>query len=337
MKRILIIDDNLSNLKYVNTQLEGIYHTMLAKSGEQALRIVSMKSPDLILLDIDMPGMDGFETIERLKRGQDGRIPVIFLTASYNTEIEARALESGAVDFISKPVERSILLHRIGIHLELSGYQKNLEDKVKELENSIVISFAELIECRDENTGGHVQRTSRYVRLLGEELLRKNVYENLTPYELEMIIKAAPLHDIGKLAISDTILHKPSLLTAEEFAKMKEHPVIGGKLLENIYDRTPTQHYLRWAIQIAQGHHEKYDGSGYPKKLSGDQIPISCRIMAVADVYDALTSDRPYRKALSYDQAKNIIDTGAGNHFDPLVVDAFLALEEEFKALIGGE
>ncbi len=338
MKNILIVDDNLSTLKYVNTQLEGIYQTMLAKSGDQALYIVKNKLPDLILLDIDMPGMDGFETIGRLKQGPASRVPVIFLTASYNTDVEVKALESGAVDFISKPVEKSILLHRIGLHLELSGYQKDLEDKVNELENSIVTSFAELIECRDENTGGHVQRTSRYVHMLGEELLRRGVFKHsLTRYDLDMIVKAAPLHDIGKIGVSDTILLKPGGLTEEEFDMMRQHAVIGGRMLKNIYDRTPTQHYLKWAIQIAEGHHEKYDGSGYPLKISGEQIPVSCRIMAVADVYDALISDRPYREAMPHEQARNIILAGSGNHFDPLVVEVFLALEDEFKALIGGE
>lgn len=338
MKTILIVDDNVPTLKYVSTQLAGIYHTILAKSGEQALQIVTKQKPDLILLDIDMPGLDGFETIARLKSGTAKRIPVIFLTATYNTEVEIRALESGAVDFISKPVEKSILLHRIKLHLELFSYQRNLEKTVKELEDSIVISFAELIEFRDQNTGGHVQRTSYYVRLLGEELLRKNAYQDkFNANDLDMIIRAAPLHDIGKIGISDTILLKPGKLTEEEYKIMRSHALMGAQMLKRIYERTPTQHYLEWAIEIAKGHHEKYDGSGYPHRISGDDIPIGCRIMAVADVYDALISDRPYRVAMSHEQARNIIIAGSGNHFDPCVVKAFETLEDQFQSWTGGE
>lgn len=335
MKQILIVDDNLTNLKYISNQLSGLYHALLAKSGHQALFICSAKQPDLVLLDIDMPGMDGFETLEQLKKNpQTKGIPVIFLTATEDLVAEARALESGAVDFITKPVEPRVLLHRINLHLELSGYQKDLEHKVKELEDSIVVSFAELIECRDEDTGDHVQRTSRYVNLLGRELIDREYYSDiLTLTELDKIVRAAPLHDIGKIGISDTILLKPGKLTNEEFAIMKTHTRLGGRMLRKIYERTPTQSYLSWAITIAEGHHEKFDGSGYPEGLSGTSIPIGCRIMAVADVYDALCSERAYRKALQHEEAIGIMQTGEGSHFDPLILHVFLELEEQIKQI----
>lgn len=336
MKKLLIVDDNLTNLKYMSVQLSGIYNVLLAKSGPQALLICSANIPDLILLDIDMPEMDGFETLRLLKdnpRTQD--IPVIFLTATQDRVVEARALESGAMDFITKPFERRVLLHRINLHLELSGYQKDLEHKVKELEDSIVVSFAELIECRDEDTGDHVQRTSQYVKLLGKALIdRGHFSDELTLSELEKIVRAAPLHDIGKIGISDTILLKPGKLTDEEFAIMKTHARLGGQMLQKIYERTPTQSYLEWAIKIAEGHHEKFDGSGYPQGLCGEAIPIGCRIMAVADVYDALCSERAYRKALSHEEAINIMRTGDGTHFDPVILRVFLELQEEVRGQV---
>lgn len=333
MKKLLVVDDNLTNLKYMSAQLSGIYNILLAKSGPQALLISSANIPDLILLDIDMPEMDGFETLKHLKNNLLTKgIPVIFLTATRDRVVEARALESGAVDFITKPFERRVLLHRINLHLELSGYQKDLEDKVKELEDSIVVSFAELIEFRDEGTGDHVQRTSRYVKLLGKALIDRGYFsDELTLSELDKIVRAAPLHDIGKIGISDTILLKPGKLTDEEFTVMKTHARLGGQMLRKIYERTPTQSYLEWAIKIAEGHHEKFDGSGYPSGVRGEAIPIGCRIMAVADVYDALCSERAYRKASSHEKAIEIMRTGEGTHFDPVILRVFLDLQEQVR------
>jgi putative two-component system response regulator len=327
----MVVDDNLVNLKYIDGQLSGNYQVILAKSGEQALSICARGKPDLILLDIEMPVMDGFETIGRIKRDTFLRhIPVIFLTANHDSATEAKGLASGAIDFITKPFERSILLHRIKLHLKFADYQKQLEGTVKELADSLGSSISELVECRDANTGGHVVRTSRYVEMLAMELRRRDLFSNeLSDEQVDMIVRAAPLHDIGKVSIGDAILLKPARLEKDEFEKMKAHTTIGAEILNGMYRRTPTQRYLQYAIMIAEGHHERYDGKGYPKGISGEEIPVCARIMAVADVYDALVDDRVYRKGMSHKEACDIISEGKGTQFDSRVVDAFEASSED--------
>jgi putative two-component system response regulator len=339
MKQILVVDDNITILKQISAQLGDDYEVSLAKSGLLALQICMREKPDLILLDIEMPEMDGFQVIARLKQNPYlNRIPVIFLTASQDSAVEVRGLKSGARDFISKPVEKSVLLHRIDLHLRFSSYQTQTEQTVMSLSDSIASSFAELIECRDENTGGHVIRTSRYFHALGRELLREGLFEEELPLpELLLMVRAAPLHDIGKIAISDRILLKPGRLDNEEFTVMKRHAAIGGAILDRMYQRTPTQHYLRYASLIAVSHHERYDGKGYPRGLSGDEIPLSGRIMAVADVYDALMDNRVYRRGMSHREACAIIDAGMGTQFDPRIVEAFKKIRDDFPCLGSGE
>jgi putative two-component system response regulator len=334
MKQILIVDDNLASLKQISLQLTGQYEVSLAKSGALALEICIQRKPDLILLDIEMPDMDGFETISRIKKNPYlSRIPVIFLTASYDAETEVKGFELGARDYIRKPVGKSLLLHRIELHLRFSSYQEQMENTVRLLSDSIATSFAELIEYRDENTGGHVVRTSKYVKRLGHELLKEGRFrEELDGTELEMMVRAAPLHDIGKIAISDRILLKPSQLNDEEFSIMKQHAIIGGKILDRMYARTPTQRYLQYAKVIALSHHERYDGKGYPYGLAGAAIPLCGRIMAVADVYDALMDNRIYRRGMTHTDAYRIIIEEKGSHFDPHIVDAFEAIHEELAS-----
>jgi putative two-component system response regulator len=325
MKKILVVDDNLASLKQIGAQLAEKYEVSLAKSGAQALQICKQEKPDLILLDIEMPEMDGLETIRRLRLNRYlGSIPVIFLTGNHDTETEVRGLQSGARDFITKPVEKSILIHRIELHIRFSSYQAHLENTVAKLSDSVALSFAELIECRDENTGEHVARTSRYVGMLGRRLMEKGLFsEELTATDLDMMVRAAPLHDIGKIAISDRILLKPDRLDDEEFATMKRHTLIGEKVVEHMLARTPTQQYLQYAKQIAASHHERYDGKGYPRGLSGDAIPLCGRIMAVADVYDALVDDRVYRRGMSHSEAFDIVREGRNSNFDGRIIDAF--------------
>jgi putative two-component system response regulator len=334
MKKILVVDDNLTSLKQIGAQLAESYEVSLAKSGALALQICKQEKPDLILLDIEMPEMDGFETIKRLKLNRYlGSIPVIFLTGNHDTETEVRGLQSGARDFITKPVEKSILIHRIELHLRFSSYQAHLENTVATLSDSVAHSFAELIECRDENTGEHVARTSRYVGMLGRRLMEKGLFsDELTATDLDMMVRAAPLHDIGKIAISDRILLKPDRLDDEEFIAMKRHTVIGEELVENMFARTPTQHYLQYAKRIAASHHERYDGKGYPRGLKGDAIPLCGRIMAVADVYDALVDDRVYRKGMSHGEACGIILEGRDKNFDGRIVDAFEDISKDLAA-----
>jgi putative two-component system response regulator len=331
MKQILVVDDNLSILKQISAHLAGEYEVSLAKSGLLALQICMREKPDLILLDIEMPDLDGFDVIARLKQNPYlDRIPVIFLTASHDTVTEVKALESGARDFITKPVEKSILLHRIALHLRITSWQAQTETTVTALSDSIATSFAEMIECRDENTGGHVVRSSKHVELLGRELIKNGQFpDELTPPELRLIVRAAPLHDIGKIAISDRVLLKPDKLNDDEFTIMKRHAAIGGEILQRMYQRTPTQYYLRYACLIAASHHERFDGKGYPNGLAGRDIPLCGRIMAVADVYDALMDNRVYRRGMDQSQAYNIIMGGKGAQFDPLVVDAFENIRDE--------
>ena len=335
MREILVVDDNLSILKQISTMLEGKYKYILAKSGKQALAICSQERPDLILLDVEMPDMDGFETMARLKENPSlNSIPVIFLTASRDTESEIEGFRLGARDFVKKPVIRSVLTHRLDIHLNISSYQARLADSVKTLADTLATSISELIECRDGNTGGHVMRTSRYFMLLGRDLIKRKVFPGqLSEEDLSMMVRAAPLHDIGKISISDTILLKPDRLTEDEFKIMMTHAGIGSSLLKQMYARTPTQRYLKYAILIAGSHHERYDGQGYPGGFSGSSIPLCGRIMAFADVYDAVVNDRVYRKGLNHVDVYRIISNGRGIHYDPCVVDSFENCHRKFYEL----
>lgn len=332
LKRILVVDDDLASLKQVSAHLSGKYDLAMAKSGSSALRIISQERPDLVLLDVEMPEMDGFEVIRALRQDVTlNDIPVIFLTGDRGVETEIRALESGAMDFITKPVNKDILIHRIEIHLQISSYSNNLEQTVTELENGIAISFAEIIECKDHSSGGHLLRTSRYVGILGRALLEGGCFKKeLTPEYVDMITRAMPFHDIGKIGISDVFLRKNSALTPEEYADVQRHTVLGGRIMGHLYERTPSRAYLKAAQIIAEGHHERYDGTGYPKGLRGEAIPLSCRIAAVVNVYDGCKTKRPYRKAMTHDDACLLVRQEAGRSFDPLVVEAFLASQDKF-------
>jgi putative two-component system response regulator len=333
MNKLLVIDDNLSLLKLMESQLGEKYDITLAKSGMLGLQICTRQRPDLILLDIEMPEMDGFKTMSLLKQNPYlSRIPVIFLSSHHDTAMEVRALKSGAQDFISKPVEKSILLHRIELHLGFSKYQSQLEETVRSLSDSMATSFADLIEFRDEKTGGHVERTAKLAEYLGKEILKRNIFsDEFNNDELEMMIRSAPLHDIGKIAVSDSILLKPGKLTNEEFDAMKRHAAIGGEILEHLYSRTPTQRFLQYAKVIAVSHHEKYDGTGYPYGIAGDNIPLCGRIIALADVYEALTSNRVYRAKMPISEVNAIIMKGKGTHFDPRIEGVFEDIREELE------
>ena len=336
MKSVLVVDDNLTSLKQISAQLSQAYDVSLAKSGELALQICGQERPDLILLDVEMPGMDGYQTIARLKEDPNlAHIPVIFLTGNYDTATEIKCLESGAMDFITKLANADILRHRIKLHLEFSTYQLHLEHMVKELEDNIGISFAELLDRKDYNAAGHVLRSGEYTDLLTRELYEAGIFgEQLTAEDAAMIKRAAPFHDIGKIGISDTILLKREPLTDEEYCEVKKHTLIGGEVLQTIYDRSPDLHYLKTAIAIAEGHHEHYDGTGYPRGLKGDDIPLCSRIMAVVNVYDACITDRVYRTRLSHEDACKIILDGRGTAFDPRIVDVFNKVRDKF-ALLG--
>jgi putative two-component system response regulator len=334
-REILVVDDNDAVLKQISSFLAGAYEYSLVRSGSAAVGYCSRERPDLVLLDIEMPGMDGFETLRLLRLNPDfQKVPVIFLTSKHERETEVRCLRCGARDFIRKPAEKSILLHRVELHVAISTYQAQLSDSVALMSNILGAAVAELIECRDENTGGHVIRTSRYVELLGRDLLDNGRFEcELNEESLEMMVRAAPLHDIGKISISDRILLKPGRLTDEEFGIMKGHAAIGASILKHMHARTPTQDYLKFATMIAASHHERFDGKGYPYGLSKEQIPLCGRIMSVADVYDAIVEDRVYRPALSHKEACRIILEGEGTQFDPGILDSFSRCHLEFEAI----
>ncbi|MDR0653951.1 MAG: response regulator [Synergistaceae bacterium] len=334
-KHILVVDDSVTSLKQVGALLAGIYEFSLCKSGEEAIEFCKQCIPDLVLLDVEMPGMNGFEILANFKAGSGmSGIPVFFLTGSIDSQTEIKALESGAKDFIKKPANKDILVHRIELHLELHNYQTNLEKTLKDLEDNIAISFADLVESKDKCTGAHVLRTSKYVGTIGRELMARGLFKReLSENNLDLMVRGAPFHDIGKIGISDVILLKPGILTEEEYAEVKKHPTIGARVLENIYKRTPEHHYLKCASLMAKYHHERHDGNGYPHGLKGLEIPVCGRLIAVANVYDACLTERIYRPALSREEARMVISTGRGTEFDPNIVDVFESIPDKLAEI----
>ena len=347
---ILVIDDTPGNLSLLNQLLREHYRVRLANSGPRGLELAAMAPPDLILLDIMMPDMDGYQVFQRLQSDPaTRRIPVIFLTAKVGAEDEERGLAMGAVDFIHKPIAPSVVLARVRTHLQIRHWQTFLEDKsawlqqevesrvceVFRLQEATIRVMVSLAEFRDECTGNHIRRTQDYVRLLADYLSRQPRDAGfLMPEQIDRIAKASPLHDIGKIAIPDHILLKPGRHTPEEFAIMQTHSVKGeSMLLRSLHEMGGDNAMLRFACQIARSHHERWDGGGYPDGLAGEAIPLAARLMAVADVYDALRSRRPYKKAFDHAEAVDIIVQGKGSHFDPLLVEAFLALEGVFSEI----
>jgi len=335
MSTILVVDDNPVDLEDEASSLEGKYSVKKTRSGASAFDLCAFERPDLILLNAGISDMDSFEFLEIVRINPDlCLVPVILTITGRDAAIEAKAIRSGASDFVTKPIHPAILLYRVNIHLKFSAYREKVSRSVAGMEKAVVEHLAEMIENRDEHTYGHIARVSGYVNTLGRELISKGSYgQELTEESLEMMVRAAPLHDIGKIAISDRYLLKPDRLDDEEFAVMKRHAAIGAEILENMTGRMPTRAYLRYAVMIAASHHERYDGKGYPRRLSGDDIPLGGRIMAVADVYDALVRDRVYRRHFSHDKAYSIILDGKGMQFDPRIVEAFESCHDQFVSM----
>jgi putative two-component system response regulator len=348
---VLVVDDTPDNLELMVGLLRDSYRVIVANAGERALRLAQGPlKPDLILLDVMMPGLDGYEVCRRLKAEPATRdIPVIFLTARTDVEDETHGLALGAVDYITKPISPPIVMARIATQLQLKAAADFLRDKseflaaevtrrtreIEELQNVVVLALASLGETRDNETGNHLRRTQHYVRALAVKLRgHARFADQLPPENIELLYKSAPLHDIGKVGIPDAILLKPGKLDADEFEIMKTHTTLGHEAL--VRAEASLGHdmpFLRFAKEITLSHQEKWDGSGYPQGLAGEAIPVSARLMALADVYDALISRRVYKPAFSHEQARDIISAGRGTHFDPDVVDAFLALQDEFQAI----
>lgn len=353
-KTVFLVDDEMINLKVGKNALSDAYNVFASESGESMLELINNVSPDLILLDVKMPGMDGYEVIRHLKANKNtADIPVIFLTSLNDEETEIKGLSAGAVDYIIKPFSAPSLLKRIEIHLliesqkqkllsqktELQHLNNNLhqmvEDKtqtVTELKDAILSTMAELVEYRDEGTGGHIARTQSYVEILLRGMKEHGVYEaELEAVDESLALQSCQLHDIGKIAISDAILLKPGKLTPEEFEKIKEHTVFGEKVILKLKDKTIDSDFAEYARVFAISHHEKWNGCGYPRGLKGEEIPLLGRIMAIADVYDALVELRPYKAPYTHDEAVRIILEGKGNHFDPTLVDLFEKINVEFE------
>ncbi len=343
---IYMVDDNTANLQAGRNILSKKYIVSIAPSADILFKLLENNIPALILLDVDMPGMSGYETIEILKsKPETKNIPVIFLTEQADTDNEFEWFSLGAIDYITKPFKPHLLRKRVESHLLIETQKKKLENfndnlqkmvlektqNILDLQNALLKTMAELAECRDDITGGHVERTQRGVKILFEEIKKDNIYpEEIQGLDLELLLQSCQLHDIGKIYIDDSILRKSGKLTNEELLKMKEHTSLGEQLIKKIESLTKENDFLKYAKIFACSHHERWDGSGYHRGLKGDEIPILGRVMAIADVYDALTSERPYKKAFSHEEAVNIIFNGKGRQFDPVLVDLFMKVNNKF-------
>ena len=348
---VLVVDDGPENLAVIGELLRPNYSIQVANNGERALQLAKGESrPDLILLDVMRPGMDGHRVLQELKdTPRTAEIPVIFLTARSNEEDQLKGFELGAVDYITKPIVPAVMLARVHTHLELKQARDRLSNKNAWLESEVsrrmaeneliqtvsIRALAHLAEIHDTETGNHINRTQGYVRVLALWLRKHPRFSDfLSPHNIELLAKSAPLHDIGKVGIPDEILLKRGKLTLPEWAVMKTHARLGSDAIEMAEkDADQPVDFLNIAKQIARWHHEKWDGSGYPDGLKGDDIPVAARLMAIADVFDALISRRVYKPAMPFEEARDIIVAGRGRHFDPDITDAFLACFADFVAI----
>lgn len=340
---ILAVDDDATNLRFLGEILQEQYKPYLAPSGERAIRFLEKRIPDLILLDVEMPQMSGYEVIRQIKQNEKWKdIPIIFLTGLEGRDNEKEALALGAVDYILKPISAEIVKARAGLHIELELYRKGLEKMVKKrtvqlhrTQDVILDILANMTSVRDSETGAHIKRTTYYVQELVDNLRQKDHPRYQIPdLYAENIIKSAKLHDIGKVAVPDHILLKPARLTEVEFEMIKQHTTYGAQILESaIAELQEESYFLNVAKEIVESHHEKWNGQGYPKGLKGEEIPLSGRIMAVADVYDALISNRPYKQGFSHEQAVEIILKDSGTHFDPTLLELCRDSLDKFREI----
>ncbi len=352
-KVIMVVDDDYENQVLAQKILEDEYQIASASSGEMALQFIPKIKPQLVLLDLNMPGMSGIEVFRCMKEQfGDSCPPVIFLTADRRPEMEVTCFREGAADYISKPFVPNIMINRVKRTIEFDELQRNLANQVElqtrairyqtqkmlKLQEKIVDGLATLIECRDGSTGTHVLNTRRYVSMIAEKLLADGLFpEEVTPEFVKFICEAAPLHDVGKIMISDVILNKPARFTTEEFEIMKTHASEGGKIVEDLFGDDADPEFVKIAIDAIKSHHEKWNGSGYPEGLKEEEIPLAARIMAVADVFDALVSERVYKEAVPVEEAFEIIKASSGSHFDPRIVEVFMALRNRVEEALAEE
>jgi putative two-component system response regulator len=355
--KILIVDDNPTNLDILGRLLRKDFELETAANGEQCLAKIGDFRPQLVLLDIMMPGIDGYETCRRIKSSVIGSLVQVILVSGKGSPAErVQGYEAQADDYIVKPFDHEELRSKVRVQFRLSEAQRQLtlaRDQLEiyagELEQLVahrtkqvmatqdmaVFALAQMADSRDPETGEHLQRMRRYAQMLAEELACGGPYSAIVDQRfLEDLHRASPLHDIGKVAVPDSILQKPGRLTPEEFTAMKQHVTVGGKTLEMARDRVGAGTFMDMAAEIARYHHEKFNGSGYCAGLRGQEIPLSARIVALADVYDALTSRRVYKPAYDPDTAREMILQDSGTHFDPVIVSAFLARFEDFRDVL---
>jgi putative two-component system response regulator len=351
---IFLVDDNETSLTAGKNILKDKYRVYPALSADIMFELLENITPELILLDVEMPGVDGYQALERLRKDPArADIPVIFLTAMTDEGSELKGLSLGAIDYIYKPFAAPLLLKRIENHLlsenrkkQLMEMNDNLEELVQKrtaqimkLKNVVLNTVANLVEFRDEVTGGHIVRTQKYLELMVRKLIETGMYaEETSTWSIDQLISSAQLHDVGKIFISDAILSKPDKLTHDEFETMKGHATAGIRAIKLIEGELTDEEndFMRYARQIAGGHHERWDGSGYPNGLKGEDIPLTARLMAIADVYDALVSARPYKRPFSAETARQMIAEESGTHFDPSLVEVFLEVADKFAEVARG-
>lgn len=348
--RIMIVDDTPANLDVLSEilEVEG-YEIVAFPAPELALAAALRKPPELFLLDVMMPGMTGYELCDELKQHRETRdVPVVFLSALTSSEDKLQAFSVGGVDYVTKPFSAPEVLARVANHIRIHRLQAALEDQNRNLEElvsrkvaelteahlSVLVAVTRLAEFRDTDTGDHIGRTQTYCRILAEALHRDSPYAGqIDDQFIELIYHAAPLHDIGKVGVPDAILLKPGKLDHDEFETMKRHVEYGVAALDDILTGNPGNRFIAMGRALTASHHEKWDGTGYPAGLAGSDIPLSGRIMAIADVYDALRSRRPYKEPFPHEKAAAIIRDGSESHFDPALVAAFMGVEEEFRRI----
>jgi len=335
MKTIFVVDDSDTNLSIVEDALEKKYQVMTLPSAEKMFTLLEKITPDLILLDIEMPDINGFEALLCLKANPlHSDIPVIFLTGYTDSAVEAHGFELGVVDFISKPFSTPVLLNRIKTHLDIDELIRERTAKIRQLQNGIITVLADVVEERDKKTGGHNDRTAMYVRILIKAMEERGVYTGeMHGWDMEMVVSSARLHDVGKVHVFDMVLNKPGKLDSKEYEEMKLHTTEGAQIIDRMIKQTGEEEFIHNAKLFAEFHHERWDGAGYPHGLAGTKIPLQGRIMAIADVYDALVSLRSYKEPLTEEEAIDIITMNAGKQFDPKIVKVFLEVKDQFKAV----
>ncbi|GHS97514.1 two-component system response regulator [Synergistales bacterium] len=354
---IILVDDNIATLKAGKAALQERYPVITVPSAEKLFEALKQTTPQLILLDVDMPDTDGYETIRRLKSSvKTEQIPVIFLTGKSDPASELEGLRLGAVDYIAKPFLPELLNKRVEVHLTIElqrrqiieqnkkvrGFNVALQEKVEEktkdiqsLQTAILQTMADLVERRDVDTGGHIVRTQRYLRILLSALVAETSYVEFVDmgWDIDLLVRSSQLHDVGKIAVSDLVLKKTGKLTEEEFVEMKKHSLQGKEIIEHMMEISTDKDFLNYAKILAETHHEKWNGSGYPYGLKGKDIPLPGRLLAIVDVYDALVSERPYKKPYTHEEAVKTIVEGKGTHFDPDLIDVFERISGEFASV----